>query len=176
MTTLPTLETARLRIRPLTMDDAEAYHRAIHGDDDVMRFLPSGTAMPLEHTQYLIGYFADHAEQFGFSFEAVIDKASGAFMGHVGLHQLSDAVELGYALGKAYWGAGYATEAARAMMGWGFEALKLDSIIAVAYPQNTASRRVMERLGMTCEGEVERYYGARLALYRMLKSAFIPTS
>jgi ribosomal-protein-alanine N-acetyltransferase len=173
MTPLPILDTDRLRIRPLTWSDVDDYNRVVHSDPDVMRYLRGGQAMPRNYTRNMIDYFIDHAHTYGFTFMAVTDKTSGAFMGHCGLHQLSDVVEVGYALGKAYWGAGYATEAARAVMRWGFETLSLEEMIAVAYPENLASRRVMERLGMIYEGEFERYYSARLSLYRILKTAFM---
>lgn len=173
MMSLPILDTDRLRLRPLAWSDADDYHRVVHSDPDVMRYLRGGQSMPRNYTRNMIEYFIDHAQTYGFSFMAVTDKASGAFMGHCGLHQLSDVVEVGYALGKTYWGAGYATEAARAVIRWGFETLPLDEMIAVAYPENSASRRVMERLGMTYEGDVERYYNARLSLYRMEKESFL---
>lgn len=176
MMPLPTLDTDRLRLRPLSWDDVDNYNRVVHSDPDVMRYLRGGQSMPRNYTRNMIEYFIDHAQTYGFTFLAVTDKANGVFMGHCGLHQLSDVVEIGYALGKAYWGAGYATEAARAVMRWGFETLSLDSLIAVAYPENLASRRVMERLGMTYEGEIERYYNTRLSLYRILKTDFLQGS
>ncbi len=169
---IPTLDTARLHLRPLTHNDARDYHHVVHSDPDVMRYLRGGQSMPINYTRNMIDYFIDHGQAYGFSFLAVTDKATGAFMGHCGLHQLSDVVEIGYALGKAYWGGGYATEAGRVVLRWGFETLALEQIIAVAYPENLASRRVMERLGMTYEGEIERYYDARLSLCRIHKAAF----
>lgn len=174
MTPLPTLDTERLHLRPLTWDDVDDYHRVVHGDPEVMRYLRGGQSMPRNYTRNMVEYFSDHARTYGFTFLAVTDRVSGAFMGHCGLHQLSDAVEIGYALGKAYWGAGYATEAGRAVLRWGFDTQPLESIIAVAYPENLASRRVMERLGMTYEGDIERYYDARLSLYRISRETFAP--
>jgi ribosomal-protein-alanine N-acetyltransferase len=169
---LPIIDTERLRIRPFTLEDVDAYHVAIHSDADVMRYLPAGRALPRVDTIRILNYFIDHGEQRGYSFEALTDKASGVLMGHVGLHFVTDAVEVGYALGKAHWGKGYVTEAALAMMGYGFTTHDFESIIALAFGANTASRRVMERIGMTFEDYTQRYYDTRLVKYRITQAQF----
>ncbi|MCC6616326.1 MAG: GNAT family N-acetyltransferase [Anaerolineae bacterium] len=171
---LPTIHTDRLRIRPFTLDDVDDYHRVINSDADVMRYLPSGAPVPRERSAAILRYFIEHGQQWGFSFMAVADKTSATLMGHVGLHKLSDAVEIGYALGKAYWGGGYATEAARALLRYGFEHHQLAEIIGLAFAANSASRRVMERLGMTYAGETDRYYETTLVLYRLARDQFTP--
>ena len=80
-------------------------------------------------------------------------------VGWAGLQPLSgtDEIEVGYAFGQPAWGRGYATEVASAVVQWGFEALALERIVAVASPENAGSRRVMDKLGM-------RYEGMRLGL------------
>jgi ribosomal-protein-alanine N-acetyltransferase len=169
---LPTIETERLRIRPFTLEDVDAYHAAIHSDADVMRYLPAGRALPRVDTIRILNYFIDHGEQQGYSFEALMDKTTGALIGHVGLHFVTDSVEVGYALSKAHWGKGYATEAALAIMRYGFVTHDFESIIALAFGANSASRRVMERIGMTFEGYTQRYYDTRLVKYRITKTHF----
>jgi RimJ/RimL family protein N-acetyltransferase len=171
---LPIIETERLRLRAFTPDDLDAYHATIHSDPDVMRYLPAGVPLPRYRTAELIDYFIEHGNTRGYSFMAATDKATGALLGHIGLHHLhGGAVEVGYALGKAHWGGGYATEGARAVMRYGFETLGFDTIIALAFAPNTASRKVMTRLGMSYEGETDHYYGELLVLYRLQKAAFV---
>ena len=85
-------------------------------------------------------------------------------MGEAGLQALEGGpdVELTYTLARAVWGRGYATEAARAILVWGFAGLRLRRLVAVAYPGNTASVRVLEKLGMAPQG-TRFCYGAVLA-------------
>ena len=173
MSQLPIIYTNRLCLRPFTRDDVDAYHRVLHSSADVMRYLPGGKPRTREQTVVTLQYFIQHGDLWGFSFMALTDKDSGSLMGHVGLHKLSDAVEIGYALGVDYWGRGYATEAGRAMLRFGFEHIGLAEIIAVAYPANSASRQVMQRLEMTYEGETDRYYDTLLALYRLSRDAYV---
>jgi ribosomal-protein-alanine N-acetyltransferase len=85
-----------------------------------------------------------------------------------------DVVEVAYALGRAHWGGGIASEAARASLRYGFEQMKLPRIIAVAVPENTGSRRVMEKIGMQFEGMTDQYYRATLALYSIQRADFNP--
>ena len=85
-------------------------------------------------------------------------------MGEAGLQYLEAGpdVELGYTLARAAWGRGYATEAARAVLHWGFAGLRLHRIVAVADPANTASLHVLEKLGMARRG-LRECYGAVMA-------------
>jgi ribosomal-protein-alanine N-acetyltransferase len=97
---------------------------------------------------------------------AVVDKASGALVGQCGLNRLPDGsdVELLYALARAEWGRGLATEAGRAALEHGFQSVGLRRIVAVTRPEHAASRRVMERLGMAYEGGRE-LFGMHVVCY-----------
>ncbi|MBX3086607.1 MAG: GNAT family N-acetyltransferase, partial [Anaerolineae bacterium] len=98
----------------------------------------------------------------------VVHRADNALMGQCGLNRLPDgAVEVFYALAKGYWGQGLATEAAHAAVEYGFEVVKLLQIIALAYPDNTASRHVIEKLGMRYQGTTDRYYNIEFAYYTL---------
>jgi RimJ/RimL family protein N-acetyltransferase len=96
-----------------------------------------------------------HWAQHGFGEWVVEIPGEAAFIGAVGLETVSyeahftPAVEGAWRLARSYWGKGYATEAARAALDYGFEELGLEEIVAVTVPDNWRSRRVMERLGMT---------------------------
>jgi RimJ/RimL family protein N-acetyltransferase len=99
--------------------------------------------------------------EHGFSFWLVRHRATGAAIGHCGLIPLElhgPEIELGYRLGRRWWGRGFATEAAGAALRAGLDVLGLDRILAVTHPQNVGSRRVMEKLGMTYQG-MGTYYG-----------------
>jgi len=96
-----------------------------------------------------------HWDEHGFGQWAVELPDAASFIGVVGLETVSyearftPAVEVAWRLARPYWGQGYATEAARAALNYGFGELGLDEIVAVTVPANQRSRRVMERLGMT---------------------------
>lgn len=166
-----TVETERLILRPLTPADLDAYQAAVYGDAEVMRYLPGGQPRPIERTAQLIAFFDEHWKAHGFSAWAVVEKASGELIGHAGLLYIGDtgAVELMYALAKSAWGKGYATEAARAALQFGFETVKLDEIHALAFAENTASQQVMRKLGMIYQGATDRFHSARLEWYLMTR-------
>jgi ribosomal-protein-alanine N-acetyltransferase len=108
---------------------------------------------------------------------SVEQKGRAGLIGHCGLSCIPDAdgaVELAYAFGKAFWGRGFATQAARANLRFGFEHLGLREIIAVAVPENIGSQRVMEKIGMGCQGITDRFYGAELVLYTIKCEDFQP--
>jgi ribosomal-protein-alanine N-acetyltransferase len=158
--------TSRLRLRPFKSNDLDELHRVIFSDADVMKFLPGGVPRPQERTRTTLDYFMTHITEKGFGAFAVLDRETGAFLGQCGLNTLSDdAVEIFYAIGKPFWGRGYTTEAAAAVLDNGFNTTGLERIIALAVPENRASRRVMEKIGMTFQRITEEYYGAPLALY-----------
>lgn len=172
---METLETDRLRLRPLTMGDVDAYYRSISSDADVMRYLPGGgKARMRADSEWVITYFIQHAELHGFGIWAVEEKASGSLIGHAGLEYIPSAhdVEIAYTLAKAAWGQGYATEAARASLQYGFEALNLSAIYGLSFPANIASQRVMQKLGMMLEGITHRFYNAELTCYKLTREAY----
>ncbi len=169
------VETARLLLRPFTLDDADAYYEAVFCDPDVMRYLPGGEPRPRERVEGTIRWDVDHWEQHGFGLWAVIHKADNKLIGHCGLQVIPDSteVEVAYALAKSYWGGGLASEGAHASLRFGFEELGLDRIVAVAVAENTASRRVMGKIGMIYE-KIAQVYGTELPYYAISREQFQP--
>ncbi|HEV2705378.1 MAG TPA: GNAT family N-acetyltransferase [Pyrinomonadaceae bacterium] len=169
---IPELETERLRLRAFRPTDLDAFAR-LRADPEVMRYIGTGTPhtreQSLERMQANIARWRTN----GFGHWAVVEKSSGELMGWCGLARLDETpeVEVGYGLARRFWGAGAATEAARASLRFGFEQLGLERIAAVAFPENTASRRVMEKLGMTYLRRAH-YYGAELVYYALTRSRF----
>jgi RimJ/RimL family protein N-acetyltransferase len=143
------IETARLRLRPLTADD-EADLLRLGTDPEVMRFLNQGRPLTPEENRERLGVVLEHWRKHGFGIWAVIERGSGAFVGRCGLRHTEDLpdVELAYGIHKAYWGRGLMTEAAAASLACGFERLGFERIVAMALPENVASWRVMEKVGM----------------------------
>ena len=164
---MTTLETHRLHLRPFTLDDVDVYYEHIHSSADVMRFLPGGVPRPKEATAKSLQRFIDHWAQHNFGMWALEDRTDHTFIGQVGLNVIPETtdVEVAYALAKPYWSRGYATEAASAVLCYGIDVAGLDILYALAVPENTASQRVMVKLGMHFEGMVDRYYHARMACY-----------
>lgn len=152
----PVIETDRLRLRGFTLDDRPAY-AAMRADPDVVRFLIGGEALiPFaeEIAESRIRAFRE-AWSADFGVWAVEDKATGRFLGQAGLARLerSSDVEVLYAFVRDAWGKGYAREAARAALGFGFETVGLPRIVAFVVPENTASARVLEAVGLSALGE-----------------------
>lgn len=171
------IETSRLRLRLPHPADLDDYQTQVYGDPLVMRYLPGGVPRPIERTQAVIDLFAQHQAEHGFSVWAVELKNSRQFIGHCGLFCFTDAaeVEVAYAFGTAYWGQGYAPEAARASLRYGFETANLSHILALAVPANLASQRVMQKIGMRHIGLTNQYYNnTELVLYRQERDEFQP--
>ena len=98
--------------------------------------------------------------------------ANTTLVGYCGLRHLPDrisAMEVVHALRQDRWGQGLATEAARAVLDWGFETLPVREIKAFTRPPHAASRRVREKAGMEIQGETDRYYGEMLAVYSVTR-------
>ena len=147
----PELTTARLLLRRWRDADREPFAR-LNGDPEVMRHFPS-TLTPAESDRS-IDQFDREFEDRGYGLWAVEVTGRFPFIGFVGLHRASfeahftPAVEVGWRLDRPYWGRGYASEAARAALGFGFDDLGLDEIVSFTTHGNARSRAVMERLGM----------------------------
>ncbi len=151
MTTIA--ESERLIIRYWTPDNADDAF-TIYGDPDVTRYL-AGDARDttIEQTrEWLAKTVATQSEKAPLGLWAVEERVTGRVIGHALLQYAQingeDRVEVGYALARAAWGKGYATEIAQAMLRVGFDTLNLTEIYGVVIPENTASRRVLEKIGM----------------------------
>jgi [ribosomal protein S5]-alanine N-acetyltransferase len=146
----PTLETDRLRLRPLSMDDLEPLH-AIQSDPVHMRFYPHPFSR--DETRAWIEGMQGRYERDGFAVLAVEDRATGVFLGNVGpmVQRVDevDEVELGWSITPARARQGIATEAAAACRDWTFATLGIDHVISLIRPENLPSRGVAEHLGMT---------------------------
>jgi RimJ/RimL family protein N-acetyltransferase len=141
------LETDRLVLQPLTSANCDEYV-ALHADAEVTRFLR--VQSPGEALERLINNEQEWAE-YGYGLFAVIDRQTGRFVGRTGLKYWPqfDEVEVGWLLRRDAWGNGYATEAARACINWGFELLSAPYLTAMIRVENTRSIAVAERVGMT---------------------------
>jgi RimJ/RimL family protein N-acetyltransferase len=139
----PTLDTARLRLRPLTMGDVEALN-AIQSDPVHMRFYPHPLGM--EESRDWIRRMQERYAENGFALLAVEDRATGEFLGNVGpLVQHvddDDEIELGWSITPARARQGLATEAALACRDWVFSTLDAERVISLIMPENTPSRGV----------------------------------
>jgi ribosomal-protein-alanine N-acetyltransferase len=148
----PALETARLRLRRWMPADREPF-AAMNADPRVMQYFPA--PLSREESDALADRIEAHVDEHGFGLWAVEIPGVTLFAGYVGLAvprfeaHFTPCVEVGWRLAAAHWGHGYATEGARAAVHFGFATLGLDEIVSFTVPAHVASRRVMERLGMT---------------------------
>ena len=142
------LTTERLHLRPFTEADRIAIH-AVYADPDVMRYVGHGAHRTMSETIAALKVYGEVLERRGFSFLAVTERDGGALVGDAGLYPLGEEVELGYTLARAAWGRGYATELGRALLAHAFDVLDAERVVALVEPDNAASRRVLEKVGMT---------------------------
>ena len=146
------LRTERLVLRQWRPEDREPFARMC-ADARVMEYFPS--TLTREQSDGVVDRIQAGIEQRGFGFWALEIHGVAPFAGFVGLSEpgfqthFTPCVEIGWRVARQYWNRGYATEAARAALRYGFEVLKLREIVAFAVWNNRASRRVMEKLGMT---------------------------
>jgi RimJ/RimL family protein N-acetyltransferase len=162
------LQTERLVIRPYSEDDATALHE-VFGSPEVMTWTPSAPSKDVAETaQRLARTMAFTARQPpGFGLWALELKESTEFLGQVGLFPVEGKgpeVEVAYELAPRVWGHGYATEAARALLDYGFGELGLRRIVALILPDNARSRNVASKCGLT-PGGPGRFYGLDLVVY-----------
>jgi [ribosomal protein S5]-alanine N-acetyltransferase len=168
------IETERLILRPLALADLGPMHD-VYGEREVMRYIGSGGSHSetVDDSERRLQRLIDHQEAHGFSLWAVTDRDSGTVMGDAGLILLGHRgpeIELGYRLAKPYWGKGYATEAAAAWLAHGFGELGLERIVAVTHPENLASQRVLEKVGMQPAGTTS-YDGVDALLFALDRDA-----
>lgn len=141
--------TERLHLRPFAEDD-RAQIVAFYGNAEVMAIRKLGV-LDVSAAERQLQIILDHWRAHGFGIWAMMERASGCFAGECGLRWADDGadIELTYGVLPAFRGRGYATEAARAALAYGFEALSLHQIVAMARGDNAASHHVLEKCGMT---------------------------
>jgi RimJ/RimL family protein N-acetyltransferase len=161
------LETERLALRRFTKADVDNLFD-LDSDPEVMRFINGGRPTPRDVIRdETLPQFLHYYERFaGFGFWAAIEKSTGEFLGwfHFRPPEGSgpDEAELGYRLRKSAWGKGYGTEGSRALIHKGFTDLGVRRVVASTMTVNLASRRVMEKAGLTLERTFHQSWPERI--------------
>jgi ribosomal-protein-alanine N-acetyltransferase len=127
----------------------------------------------LNQTRLLIYALIENWQKYHFGVWAVVYKNNKKLIGHCGFKFLENTqeIQLGYLLMKSYWGRGLGTEAASAALKYGFEVAEIEKIVAIAKPENVASRRVMEKVGMRYEKNAY-YYNNHVVYYGITQEAY----
>jgi ribosomal-protein-alanine N-acetyltransferase len=159
---IPIQNSERLTLRSFTGSDAIPLHR-IMGQSQILRYFPNSTPPELDRVERLVNFQLEHWEQYGYGWwaiDVIEEKEIGRFIGWAGLQFLpdTDEVEVAYMLERDYWGRGLATEAANEALRYGFDQLKVDEIVGIVHPENAASIRVIEKLGMVFDTR-KPYFG-----------------
>jgi [ribosomal protein S5]-alanine N-acetyltransferase len=189
------LDTDRLVLRRLTLEDLDAM-ASFYADPAVRRFFPDGTLTRDETLEELEWILDAYYERYGYGLWATVERRSGDVIGRCGLlpfkvvrattqaglalddpdeHPSPDdryEVEVAYLLARDRWGRGFATEAAAAIVAYGFEHLEVDRLISLIDPDNDASASVARRCGMTIDGEVE-LDGDVIPLHAITRTAWL---
>jgi [ribosomal protein S5]-alanine N-acetyltransferase len=149
------LQTPRLLLRELLPSDDTGMFE-LDANPEVHTYVGKNPITTIEQARDIISFIRQQYIDNGIGRLAVVDKETNAFMGWAGLKLYkteanghSNFYELGYRFIQKYWGKGYATEAAKAMIDYGFNAMGIKEIYAITDIDNTASRHVLEKCGMT---------------------------
>jgi RimJ/RimL family protein N-acetyltransferase len=148
------LTTPRLLLRQWRDDDLDPL-APMYADPEVMRYIRGGGVLNRAETAGYLAGMQRHWEEHGFGLFAAEVRETGELAGWVGLAvplflpEVLPTVEIGWRLGRAYWGGGLATEGARAVLEFAFDDRKLDRLVSIRHVDNARSGRVMEKLGMT---------------------------
>ncbi|MGC5015439.1 GNAT family N-acetyltransferase [Streptosporangium sp. DT93] len=150
--------TGRLVLRRWRAEDLEPM-AAIDGDPEVMRFIGDGSVRTGQETAATLAFMEQGWDERGFGLFAVELRETGELAGWTGLAipaflpEVLPAVEIGWRLGRRFWGRGIATEAAREALRFGFAEAGLDRVVSICHVDHSASARVMTKLGMRQERE-----------------------
>ena len=167
MAGLPSLETKRLVLRPPVPEDADAL-APMYADPEVMRYVGDGNALTREDTERSLRRMLQAWESDGFGLFTTVRKEDEAVIGRVGLivwnpqtWEVTKAtavepteLEVGYTLGRDFWGQGYATEAAAAARDFALDRLGAERLIALIIHGNEASVNVARKLGLEYERDI----------------------
>lgn len=178
---IPTITTERLILRAFTLNDA----RRVQELAGAFEIADTTGHMPHPYQDGMaeewIGTHADDFERGEGATFAITLRPTGELIGAIGLttHAPNQRAELGYWLGVPYWNCGYTTEAARAVLQFAFAQLNLNRVYATHFVRNPASGRVMQKIGMQCEGTLREHFvrwqkPEDLVYYGILKKEWKP--
>ena len=167
------LESECLIFRKLTPDDLP-WLIEMRSPEPVNRFLGGTTMQNPESLAVRLQFYIDCYDKFGFGNCVMGLKETGELIGTSGLQPLEDTgeIEVGYNLSEKYWRQGYGYESAMAWLTYGFEKCGLERIVAVSYPENIGSWRIMEKCGMTYQ-TTEPHYGIECVFYAVSRDEFL---
>jgi ribosomal-protein-alanine N-acetyltransferase len=170
------LETQRLLIRKFTHDDLP-WLVEMRSAPEMNKFLGGTRLQNPDAITKRLDFYIECYEKLGFGVCGMFFRETGEPAGWSGLQPLEDTgeIEIGYGVAKKFWKSGLGFECAQAWLKYGFETAGLERIIAVAVPENTGSRRIMEKCGMKYERNVE-HYGMDVVLYSISKADFLKTA
>jgi ribosomal-protein-alanine N-acetyltransferase len=167
------LETGRLLFHPITLADLNPL-TVLWSDCAVMRYLPTGQPRSSRDTRKILEGFVQHWQEKKFGPWALTLKENKKFIGYCGLLTAANApeIELLYGIARAFWGMGIAGEAAGAVLKWGFESIGLEKITAAVLPENIASKRILEGLGMESDPSLD-FYGPDVLYYSLSRANYL---
>lgn len=163
------LETERLKLEPFQAAHYDGL-RAMESDPDIMRYISNGVVKTPEETWESITRVQQRWEKYGFSWWTIREKVYGQVVGAVCLQHLANIegapLEIGWRLIAEHHGKGYASEAAQAVIAFAKQQIGAHYLVAVADPENHASQRVMQRIGMTYKA-IEQHYDVPCVVYEL---------
>jgi [ribosomal protein S5]-alanine N-acetyltransferase len=170
------IETSRLRLEPFDPSLLEDFV-ALTSSQETMRYWHRGGRFSRDRAERNFAASLARARELGFGRRWIVSKANGAGLGFTDTKFFGgscddispEEIEIGWMLTPSAWGKGYATEAGEAVRDEAFERLELGSIVAEHHPENTASRRVIEKLGMAFERDGVTRDGWPFRLYRLTR-------
>jgi len=162
------LETKRLLLRHQVIEDLDGLW-ALYCNPEITKYIPDAPRSYEEAKEELEWFMNGHPKHPELGLWATIHKETGKFIGRCGLLPWTIEgqydVEVAYTIAQEYWGQGLATEAAQGILEYGFEKLNLKRLICLIDPQNIASQRVAEKIGMTLEKKVNGHEGDNLPFF-----------
>lgn len=141
------VETDRLIIEPLSLQNLDDY-AAMVADPTVMRYLNEGVPRTPEYASNYLGDLVKLQKKKGFTRYGVFARSDGELLGHCGYKDIEGRIDIGWTYVQRAWGKGIGTEAARAVLQYGFDALKFPNVTARTTPENAGSVGVMKAIGM----------------------------
>jgi RimJ/RimL family protein N-acetyltransferase len=165
---IPTLTTERLILRAFAAEDLEPY-AVMNADPETMRYV--GGPIDREATWRLMAMLLGHWDLRGYGMWALVERATGRFIGRAGLYNQEGwpGLEAAWTVARDRWGRGYATEAGWAALDYAFGVVDAEQVISIIHPDNAASIRVAEKLGETFDSSM-KLHGQERVVYGLPRS------